>query len=145
MAIEEKWLLRKSSGTEQRISIGSSLVGEKHQNIQWKDLNSTSSSSSFTDRCFVQRLGGSLGRNENWRDMDPVGEDAHKRTGTSCIKPSPGNLFESTRDKATAYSDGQYSSPLHIQMDNIVALTHFLKIWGGGTKNLRMICLSKQI
>ena len=73
-------------------------------------LNSTSSSSSFTDRCFVQRLGGSLGRNENWRDMDPVGEDAHKRTGTSCIKPSPGNLFESTRDKATAYSDGQYSS-----------------------------------
>ena len=42
--------------------------------------------------------------------MDSVGEDAHKRTGTSCIKPSPGNLFESTRDKATAYSDGQYRS-----------------------------------
>ena len=30
---EEKWLLRKSSVTEQRISIGASLVGEKHQNI----------------------------------------------------------------------------------------------------------------
>ena len=42
--------------------------------------------------------------------MDSVGEDAHKRTGTSCIKPSPGNLFESTRDKATAYSDGKYTS-----------------------------------
>ena len=46
---EEKWLLRKSSVTEQRISTGASLSGEKHQNIQWKDLNSTSSSSSFTD------------------------------------------------------------------------------------------------
>ena len=136
MAIEEKWLLRKSSGTEQRISIGSSLVGEKHQNIQWKDLNSTSSSSSFTDRCFVQRLGGSLGRNENWRDMDSVGEDAHKRTGTSCIKPSPGNLFESTRDKATAYSDGQYRSSDSLSKN---------KGEGGGTKNLQMICLSKQI
>ena len=30
---EEKWLLRKSNVTEQRISIGASLVDEKHQNI----------------------------------------------------------------------------------------------------------------
>ena len=44
--------------------------------------------------------------------MDSAEEkDAHKRAGTSCIKASPGNLFESTRDKVTAYSDGQYSSP----------------------------------
>ena len=90
---EEKWLLRKSSVTEQRISIGASLVGEKHRNIQWKDLNSTSSSQS--------------GKDENWRDMDSPGEkDAHKRTGTSCIKTGPGDLFESTGDKVTAYSDG---------------------------------------
>ena len=46
---EEKWLLRKSSVTEQRISIEASLVGEKNRNIQWKDLNSISSSGSFTD------------------------------------------------------------------------------------------------
>ena len=32
---------------------------------------------------------------------------------------------------------------LHIQMDNIVALTYFLKM--GGIKNLQMSCLSKQI
>ena len=90
---EEKWLLRKSSVTEQRISIGASLVGEKHRNIQWKDLNSTSSSQS--------------GKDENWRDMDSPGEkDAHKRTGTSCIKTGPGDLSESTGDKVTAYSDG---------------------------------------
>ena len=64
--------------------------------------------------------------------MDSAEEkDAHKRTGTSCIKASPGNLFESTRDKVTAYSDGQYSSP------------YFLKM--GGIKNLQMSCLSKQI
>ena len=92
----KKWLLRKSSVTEQRISIGASLMGEKHQNIQWKYLNSTSSSSYFTERCFTHRLGGSLGRDENW-DMDLAGEkDAHKQTGTSCIKTSPGILFKST-------------------------------------------------
>ena len=54
---EEKWLLVKSSDTEQRILIGASLVGEKRRNIQWKDLNSTSSSSSFTERFFAHRLG----------------------------------------------------------------------------------------
>ena len=44
--------------------------------------------------------------------MDSAGEkDAHKRTGTSWIKTSPGNLFESTRNKVTAYSDGQYNDP----------------------------------
>ena len=32
---------------------------------------------------------------------------------------------------------------LYIQMDNIMALTYFLKM--GGTKNLQMVCLSKQI
>ena len=88
------------------------MVGEKHQNIQREGLNSASRSSSFTDRCFIYRLGDSVGRHENWRDMDLAGEkDAHKRTGNSCIKTSPGNVFESTGNKVTAYSDGQYSSP----------------------------------
>lgn len=32
---------------------------------------------------------------------------------------------------------------LHIQIDNIVALTYFLKM--EGTKNLEMVCLSKQL
>ena len=59
------------------------------------------------------QVGGSLGRNENWRDMDSAGEDAHKRTGTSSIKTSSGNLFKSTGDKVSAYahSDGQCSGP----------------------------------
>ena len=51
--------------------------------------------------------GDGLGRNENWRHMDSAVEDAHKRPGTSCIKTGPGDLFESTGDKVTAYSDGQ--------------------------------------
>ena len=56
--------------------------------------------------------GDSLGRSENWRDKGSAGEkDAHKRTGTSCITTSPGNLFESTGNRVTAYSDGQYSGP----------------------------------
>ena len=37
----------------------------------------------------------------------------------------------------------QQIKSLHIQMDNIVALTYFLKM--GGTKNLQMVCLFKQI
>ena len=106
---------------------------EKHRNIQWKDLSSSSSSSSFTDRCFTHRLRFNLRRNENWRDMDSAGEkDAHKRTGTSWIKTSPGNLFESTGNKVTAYSDGQYSDP-ELLCEN------------GSTKKLQMVCLSKQI
>ena len=52
---KEKWLLQKSSVIEQRISIGASLVSKKHRSIQWNDLNSTSSSSFFTDRCFTHR------------------------------------------------------------------------------------------
>ena len=44
--------------------------------------------------------------------MDSAGEkDAHKRTGTSCIKTGPGDFFESTGEKVTAYSNGQYSGP----------------------------------
>ena len=109
---EEKWFLQKSSVTEQRSLIGASLVGQKQRNIQSKDLNSTSSSSSFTDRCFTNRLGGSLGMTENWRDMDSAGEeDAHKQNGSSCIKSSPEILFESTGNRVTTYSDGQYSGP----------------------------------
>ena len=67
--------------------------------------------------------GGSLGRSENWRDDSAGEKDAHKRAGTSCIKTSPGNLFKAQEIKS-----------LDIQMDNIVALTYFLKM--GGTKNL---------
>ena len=78
-------------------------------------------------------MGGSLGRNENWKDIDSAGEkDAHKRTGTSCIKTGPGDLFESTGNKVTAYSDGQYSGP-DLLSEN------------GGTRNLQMVSLSKQI
>ena len=41
--------------------------------------------------------------------MDSAGEkDAHKRTRTSCIKTSTRNFFESTGNRVTAYSDGQY-------------------------------------
>ena len=44
--------------------------------------------------------------------MNSAGEkDADKRTGTFCIKTSPGNLFESTGNKVTAYSDEKYSGP----------------------------------
>ena len=82
---------------------------------------------------FKDRGEGSQGRNENWRDMDSAGQkDTPKRTGTSCIKTSPGNLFESTGDKVTAYSDGQYSG-LALLSEN------------GCSKNLQMVCLSKQI
>ena len=82
---------------------------------------------------FKDRGEGSQGRNENWRDMDSAGQkDTPKRTGTSYIKTSPGNLFESTGDKVTAYSDGQYSG-LALLSEN------------GCSKNLQMVCLSKQI
>ena len=43
--------------------------------------------------------------------MDSASEDAYKRTGTSCVKTSPGSLFGFTRDKVTAYSDRQYIGP----------------------------------
>ena len=68
--------------------------------------------------------------------MESAGEKAaHKRTGTSCIKTIPGNLFESTGDKVTAYSDGQYSGT------NLL----FENERGVGHKKLLMVCLCKHI
>ena len=65
--------------------------------------------------------------------MDSAGEkDAHKRTGTSCIKTGPGTFLKVQEMKS-----------LHIQMENIAALTYFLKM--GDTKNLQMVCLFEQI
>ena len=44
--------------------------------------------------------------------MESAGEkNAHNRNGTSCVKTGSGDLFESTVDKVTAYSDGQDSDP----------------------------------
>ena len=44
--------------------------------------------------------------------MDSTGEkDADKQNGTSCTETSSENLFESTGNRVTANSDGQYSSP----------------------------------
>ena len=57
-------------------------------------------------------MGGCLVRSENWRDKKSSREKhAHKRTETSCIKTSSGNLFESTGNRVIAYSDRQYSGP----------------------------------
>ena len=107
---EEKWLLRSQVllNKEPRLELLYGMKTSKYTiegplfNFQLK----------LFYRCFVHRLGGSLGRNENWRDMHSAGEkDTHKRTGTSCIKTGPGDLFESTGDKVTAYSDGKYSGP----------------------------------
>ena len=115
---EEKWFLRKSSAARQRISI-------QGFNFQLK---------LFYRQMLHSQVGGKCGKEWNWRDMDSAGEkDAHKRTGTSCIKTSP--------EKAFLKAQGVKS--LHIQMDSIVAFTYFLKM--RGTKNLQMLCLSKQI
>ena len=73
---EEKWLLQKSSNTEQRISIGASLVGEKHQNIRWKDLNSASSSSSFTDTSLA-----GWGEGTAWEGIKLEGHGLSRREG----------------------------------------------------------------
>ena len=79
----------------------SSLVDEKHRNIQRKDLFNFSPSSSFTDASLTGW--GSIGRSENWWDMDSEGEkDAHKRTVTSCIETSSENLFETIGNRVTA-------------------------------------------
>ena len=100
---------RTSSVTKQKISIGASLVVEKHRNIQWKDLNSSSRSSCFTDRCFTHRLGCNLRRNENWRDME-------RRMHINELELLGLKLALDTFLKA------QEIKSLHIQMDNIMTL-----------------------
>ena len=49
---------------------------------------------------------GSLERNENWIAMYSAGERLHISELDFLRKTSPGNLFESTGDKITTYSDG---------------------------------------
>ena len=59
---DEKCLLRKSNVTEQRISSGASLVGEKHRYIQWKDLNQLPAQALLqTDASLTGGVGGGGG------------------------------------------------------------------------------------
>ena len=108
------------------------LVGEKHRNIQWKDLNSTPSSSSFTDSCFVHRLGAV------WQGMKTGGTWTQERR----MHINEPKLL-ALKLALETFLKGQEITSLHIKMEYIVALTYFLKM--GGTKNLQMVCLSKQI
>ena len=133
---EEKWLLGNSSVTGQRISIGASL------NLNWwmkkiKIYNGRTLIQllvqALTDRCFTHRLGSSLQRSKNWRDMDSAGEnDVHKQTCVLALKLALETSLKVHKTKS-----------LLIQMDNIVDLTYFLKM--GDTKNLQMVCLSRHI
>ena len=87
----------------------------------------------LTDRCFTHRLGSSLQRSKNWRDMDSAGEnDVHKQTCVLALKLALETSLKVHKTKS-----------LLIQMDNIVDLTYFLKM--GDTKNLQMVCLSRHI
>ena len=109
------------------------LVGEKHRNIQWKDLNSTSSSSSFTDSCFAHRLGAV------WQGMKTGGTWTQEERRMHINEPE----LLALKLALETFLKGQEITSLHIKMEYIVALTYFLKM--GGTKNLQMVCLSKQI
>ena len=109
------------------------LVGEKHRNIQWKDLNSTSSSSSFTDSCFAHRLGAV------WQGMKTGGTWTQEERRMHINEPE----LLALKLALETFLKGQEITSLHIKMEYIVALTYFLKM--GDTKNLQMVCLSKQI
>ena len=54
--------LKKNASYESQVLLNkeSQLVGEKHRNIQWKELNSTFRSSSFTEKCYWEgmKIGG---------------------------------------------------------------------------------------
>ena len=60
-------------------------------------------------------------------------KDAHEQDGTSCIKAKSENLFESTRNRVTSYSDEQYIGP-DLLFEN-----------GERHVKVKMVCLSKHI
>ena len=94
-------------------------MGEKHRNIQWKDLNSTFTSSSFTDRYFTHRLGGTV-----WEGVKTGGTrgQQERRMHINELELLALQLALETFLKV------QEIESLLIQMYNIVALTYFLKM-----------------
>ena len=83
------------------------------------------------DGCFIDRLGCSSPGKINWRNMVISRKKmAYQRVGTTSSKASPPNI-------------SQEFTSIHIQMDNIVTLTYLKRM--GGSKNQKMIILSKEI
>ena len=105
-------------------------MGEKHQNIQRKDINSTSSSSSFTDAL----LTGSGAVREGMK------------TGGTWIQQERMHINElellALKLALEIFLTAQEIKSWHVQIDNILALTYFVKI--EGTKIYTwFVCTSK--
>ena len=74
-----------------------------------------------------------MGRNSNWRDMVLNREEnPYKRIGTIGLETCSDSLFEIKEKNNNPYSNEQH-----------ISTNLFEKI--GNTRNLKMVCLSKEI
>ena len=74
-----------------------------------------------------------MGRNSNWRDMVLNREEnPYKRIGTIGLETCSDSLFEIKEKNINPYSNEQH-----------ISTKLFEKI--GNTRNLKMVCLSKEI
>ena len=119
--------------TEKRISNGASLVNEKHRNMQWKNLSSTSIPCSIKSSCTSHSLTSVWKEVKTRVTWTQQNRKMHiKELGLLVSKLAQKTFFKAEQIK-----------PFDIQMDNVVALTYFLKT--EGKRNLQMVCLSKHI
>ena len=78
-------------------------MNDKHQKTQLKDLNSTSTANSLTNRRFTHRLGAvwvGVKIGGTWTQQEK--KMYMKQNASSCTESSTKSLFQNTRNRATS-------------------------------------------
>ena len=109
------------------------MVGTRLRTVQWLGVNSTTCRGVNTERCFNKELGATCNRTST-RGMWSVQELKNHENDLEllAIKLAIQTFSKTLKHKV-----------IHLQVDNMVALTYLLKM--GGTHNLKLVHLAKEI
>ena len=115
---ERKKVLSGKHNFEQQLQTETSMVDKKFGDFQWDFSSQTGSTSCAPDRCFIDRLGCSFPGKINRRNMVISRKKmVYQRVGFTRVKLALQIFLKS-----------QNFTSIHIQMDNIVALTYLKKM-----------------
>ena len=132
-SLERKEVLSNKCNFEQQLETGASMVDKKFGDIQWDFFSQTFSTSCAPDRYFIVRLeSGSPGKINRLHMVISRKEIAYKELELLAVKLAIQTFLKS-----------QKFTSIHVQMNNIVALTYLKKI--GGTRNQKLTILLKEI
>ena len=128
-----KPFISAKSSSEPPIKSRITTVDNKSRSLQWPIINLASCTGSHTDRCLTKGLGATF-NGMSTRGMWSAQKMKYyiNILGLLAVKLAI-QTFTKYRDVKA----------IHLQVDNIVALTYLMKM--GGTQNLKMVELAKEI